>query len=131
MSGQRSSSGHHRCVTLLYRIPMWIFDCVLGFAILFLYIISSYKFCIAFCIVSNILCDAKNKTSYAMPSSNTPVKVAQWYVVHECDATMTPWKSTVRTTIVFIFSCENNNETSGLTHPVYACFCIPLGGALF
>ena len=21
--------GHHRCVTHLYRIPMWIFDCIL------------------------------------------------------------------------------------------------------
>ena len=27
---QRSSSGHHRCVTLLYRIPMWIFDRVMS-----------------------------------------------------------------------------------------------------
>ena len=25
-----SGSGHHRCVTLLYVIPMWIFDCVLS-----------------------------------------------------------------------------------------------------
>ena len=23
--------GDHRCVTHLYHIPMWIFDCVLGF----------------------------------------------------------------------------------------------------
>ena len=30
LSGKRSYSGHHRCVTLLYRIPMWIFDCVLN-----------------------------------------------------------------------------------------------------
>ena len=28
LSGQRSY-GYHRCVTPLYRIPMWIFDCVL------------------------------------------------------------------------------------------------------
>ena len=29
MSGQRSGCGEHRCVTLLYHIPLWIFDCVL------------------------------------------------------------------------------------------------------
>ena len=31
MSGQRSSIGHHRCVTPLYRIPMWSFNCVMLF----------------------------------------------------------------------------------------------------
>ena len=31
LSGQRSSPCHHRCVTPLYRIPMWIFDCVIDF----------------------------------------------------------------------------------------------------
>ena len=30
LSGQRSSHGHHRCVTHLYRIPVWSFDCVIG-----------------------------------------------------------------------------------------------------
>ena len=30
LSGQRSSYGDHRCVTPLYCIPMWIFDCVMG-----------------------------------------------------------------------------------------------------
>ena len=29
LSGQRSSPGHDRCVTHLYHIPMWIFDCVI------------------------------------------------------------------------------------------------------
>ena len=29
LSGQRSSYGHPRCVTPLYRIPMGIFNCVL------------------------------------------------------------------------------------------------------
>ena len=30
LSGQRSSYGHHPCVTHLYRIPLWIFDYVLS-----------------------------------------------------------------------------------------------------
>ena len=27
---QRSSYGHHRCVTPLYRIPMWSFHCMIN-----------------------------------------------------------------------------------------------------
>ena len=34
LSSQRSSCGHHRCVTPLYRIPMWIFHCVINYATL-------------------------------------------------------------------------------------------------
>ena len=30
LSGQRSSNVVHRCIALLCRIPMWIFDCVLN-----------------------------------------------------------------------------------------------------
>ena len=30
LSGLRSSPGHHRCIALLYVIPIGIFDCVLG-----------------------------------------------------------------------------------------------------
>ena len=30
LSGQRSSYGHHPCVTHLYSIPLWIFDYVLS-----------------------------------------------------------------------------------------------------
>lgn len=29
LSGQRSNSGHHRCVTLLYRIPTGINNCII------------------------------------------------------------------------------------------------------
>lgn len=31
LSWQRISSGDHRCIALLYNIPLWNFDCVLSF----------------------------------------------------------------------------------------------------
>ena len=34
LSEQRSSYGEHRCVTHLYHIPLGIFDCVMGKAVL-------------------------------------------------------------------------------------------------
>ena len=36
LPGQRSSNGHHRCVTPLYCIPMWIFYCVADGRVYFL-----------------------------------------------------------------------------------------------
>ena len=109
-SGRRSSSGQHRCVTHLYRIPMWNFDCVIDFAVLVLISSLLINFCIAFdCLQYFEWCKRKKLLRFIC-CFQTPMKVAQWYVVHECDATMMPWKSTVRTTLVFIFSQQNKKR---------------------